>query len=150
MNRTMFLAALGLMAGVPSIAQAALPMFNGTCPGGLEVHADEGGPVYINGRETRLTRSNDNYFEASDTSIGVTLSISRSPDGSVSMSYTGKGGANGVCTVGAPGRSGGDTASGTPASEVTCESRNGEQNECDMDTHGDIQLVRQLSRTRCV
>ena len=152
MDRAMLLAAFGLVMGVPSIAhaQAALPMFNGTCPGGLEVHADEGGPVYVNGRETRLNRSNDNYFEASDARSGVTLSISRSPDGSMSMSYTGKGGANGVCTVDAPARTESHAATGTPAGEVTCESRGREQNECDMDTHGDIQLVRQLSKSECV
>ena len=37
---------------------------NATCPGGIEIHADEGGAVYINGDEARLKKFNDNYFEA--------------------------------------------------------------------------------------
>lgn len=71
--------------------------FNATCPGGVEVHADEGGPVFINGKETQLKKFSDKYFEAkgSDT----TVSISINPDGSASLTYTGKHGANGVCTI---------------------------------------------------
>jgi hypothetical protein len=42
-------------------------------------------------------RFNDNFYEA--TGAGVTLSISINPDESVSLSYTGKHGANGVCEV---------------------------------------------------
>lgn len=144
---------LGLLPA--SRAEAAIPMFNGTCPGGIEVHADEGGPVYVNGRETRLKKFSDDYFEASDSNSGVTLSITRSPDGGAQMSYTGKGGANGICTIG--GASSGNAhpaasmSSNTGASkEVTCESVGNEQTECDMDTHGEVRLVRQLSRTECV
>ena len=104
---------------------AAIPMFNGTCPGGLEIHADEGGPVYVNGRETQLKRFNDNYYEARDSGSGVTLSITQSPDGGAQVTYAGKHGANGVCAIGAT-RSG--DAPPARASrhdstrEVTCES----------------------------
>jgi hypothetical protein len=128
-------------------------MFNGSCPGGLEVHADEGGPVYVNGRETRLQRFSDDYYEASDPGSGVKLSITRSPDGGTQMSYTGKGGANGVCTVGdaRPAATKPNDANGGAArGEVTCESVGKAQTECDMDTHGEVRLVRQLSRTECV
>lgn len=76
-------------------AHAGIPLLNFTCPGGLEVHADQGGPVYINGKETKLKKSNDNYYEAIGS--GVTLSISINPDGSPTLSYTGKHGANGIC-----------------------------------------------------
>lgn len=76
-------------------ASAAIPLMNFTCPGKLEVHADQGGPVYINGKETRLKRFNDNYYEA--RGAGVTLSISINPDGTPSMSYTGAKRANGIC-----------------------------------------------------
>ena len=133
-----------------SRSEAAIPLFNGTCPGGLEIHADEGGPVYVNGRETRLKKFNDDYFEASDSNSGVTLSITRSPDGDVQMSYTGKGGANGVCTVGGSSAGAARATGAAPATEVTCESVGKAQTECDMDTHGDVQVVRQLSRTECV
>lgn len=78
-------------------ANAGVPLFNGTCPGDIEVHADAGGPVYFNGKEAKLKRFNDNYFEA--TGAGITLSISINPDETVSLSYTGKHGANGVCEV---------------------------------------------------
>lgn len=81
-------------------AYAGIPLLNGTCPGNLSVHADEGGPVYVNGKETKLKRFNDNYYEAKDAASGVTLSISINPDGSPSLSYTGKNRANGVCQLG--------------------------------------------------
>lgn len=130
-------------------AEAAIPMFNGTCPGGLEIHADEGGPVYINGRETKLKRSNENYYEATDAGSGVTLSISRSSDGDTQVSYTGKHGANGMCSIGKA-RPAAASNGGVPRGEVTCESTGGAQTECEMDTHGDVRLVRQLSRAQCV
>ncbi|UHQ22900.1 DUF3011 domain-containing protein [Lysobacter sp. 5GHs7-4] len=152
MKSTCLLTVAALLAlSVAPRANAAIPMFNGTCPGGLEIHADEGGPVYADGRETRLKRVNDDYYEASDSGSGVTLSISRSPDGGAQVSYTGKSGANGVCTISAarPAAMAAPTADTAPH-EVTCESRDGRQTECDMDTHGDVRLVRQLSRTECV
>ncbi|MCB1370466.1 MAG: hypothetical protein KDJ83_06205, partial [Rhodobacteraceae bacterium] len=67
------------------------------CGDGTEVHADEGGPVYINGNEASLSASNESYYEAKHE--GVTISISVSPDGSADVSYTGSGGANGICQV---------------------------------------------------
>jgi len=93
MNR-LFLVPLLLLSS--SLVQAAIPLLNYTCPGGIEVHADEGGPVYINGKQARLKRFNDNYYEA--TGEGVTISISRNPDQSFSLSYTGKHGVNGICS----------------------------------------------------
>jgi len=33
---------------------AAIPQLNYTCPGKIQVHADQGGPVYINGKEAKL------------------------------------------------------------------------------------------------
>lgn len=143
-------AALLLGASVAPRADAAIPMFNGTCPGGLEIHADQGGPVYVDGRETRLKRFNDDYYEASDSGSGVTLSISRSPDGGTQVSYTGKGGANGVCTIDAARSTEAPSAGNASPHEVTCESVGKAQVECDMDTHGEVRLVRQLSRTECV
>lgn len=87
-------------ASAPATAsKAGIPLLNATCPTGLDVHADEGGPVYVNGKEASLKRFNDNYFEAKDAATGSTISLSKSPDGTMSVSYTGRGGANGVCTV---------------------------------------------------
>lgn len=151
MTRPPLLVAVAMFLGLPLAieAEAAIPMFNGTCPGGLEVHADEGGPVYVNGRDTQIKRFSDDYFEARDSASGVTLSITRSADGEVQMSYTGKGGVNGICAVGnSPGEP--HSIRGASGTDVTCESEGQGQAECEMDTHGDVQLVRQLSRTECV
>ncbi len=70
-------------------------MFNATCSGKIEVHADEGGPICIDGKEAKLKKFNDNYFEAKGG--GVTVSLAINPDGSPHVSFTGKGGANGIC-----------------------------------------------------
>lgn len=78
-------------------AQAQVPFFNAACPGRVDVHADEGGPVFINGKQAKLKRFNNNYYEAR---LGkLTISISLNPDGSPDISYTGAGGANGVCRI---------------------------------------------------
>ena len=89
------IAALALLAAGPAVAK--IPLVNATCPGHIEVHADEGGPIYINGKEAKLHVFNDNYYEAKGH--GVTISLSINPDGSAAVSYTGRGGANGICTV---------------------------------------------------
>ncbi|WP_060484724.1 hypothetical protein [Pseudomonas sp. NBRC 111123] len=78
-------------------AQAEIPMLNATCPGKIEVHEDKGGPIYINGKEGKLKKVNDNYFEAKAS--GVTISLSINPDGAPSVSYTGGNRANGICQV---------------------------------------------------
>ena len=80
-------------------AFAAIPGFSATCPGDLSVHADAGGPVFVNGREAKLKTFNENYYEARDEQTGTIISINRNPDGSTAVSYTGKGRANGVCTL---------------------------------------------------
>lgn len=90
-------AVLVTVATIGSQAQAKIPLVNATCPMNIEVHADEGGPIYINGKEAKLKKFNDNYFEAKGS--GVTISLTINPDGSPAVSYTGKHGANGVCTI---------------------------------------------------
>lgn len=82
---------------VTGLAHAAIPMLNATCPGKIEVHADEGGPIYINGKEGKLKKFNEHYFEAKGA--GVTISLSINPDGSPALSYTGKNKAHGICEV---------------------------------------------------
>ncbi|VVM51027.1 hypothetical protein PS631_00816 [Pseudomonas fluorescens] len=94
MKRVLSIIALVSLAGV---ANAEIPMVNASCPGNLEVHTDEGGPLFINGKEAKLKKINDNYFEAKGG--GMTVSLSISPDGTPSISYTGKGGANGICEI---------------------------------------------------
>jgi hypothetical protein len=75
---------------------AAIPQLNVTCPGKIHVHADKGGPVYINGKKASLKVFNKNYYEAKGS--GVTISIAINPDGTPNVSYTGPGRKNGVCS----------------------------------------------------
>ena len=77
-----------LLASSAGLVHAGVPLINATCPGGTEVHADQGGPIYINGKEATLKKFNDNYFEAKGNAI--TLSLSINPDGSAAVSYTKK------------------------------------------------------------
>ena len=79
------------------MAEAKVPALNAHCGGNIDVHADEGGPVYINGSKARLKKFNDNYYEAAISHI--TISISDNGDGTHTVSYTGRHGANGICTV---------------------------------------------------
>lgn len=84
-------------ASPPASLKPHIPLFNAVCGGGIEVHADEGGPVFIDGQQTSLKKFNDNYYEASRG--GLTISISIRPDGSLSLSFTGPNRANGICTL---------------------------------------------------
>ncbi|WP_372016436.1 DUF3011 domain-containing protein [Pseudoxanthomonas sp. 10H] len=154
---SLVLLGVGLAA---SPARAALPQFNATCPGGIEVHADAGGPVYVDGRQAQLQRFNDDAYEARDATRGVTLSIGRTADG-VQLSYTGPGTANGVCQVAGAADAAGVGPAPSPAStshpsaastatEVTCESQGQQKAECAMDTRGEVRMVRQLSHGACV
>jgi len=94
-----FLGIAAAAAGLTLAGQAAakIPLVNATCPGKIEVHADQGGPIYINGKEGKLKVFNENYYEAKGS--GVTISLAINPDATANVSYTGKHGANGVCTV---------------------------------------------------
>ena len=110
--KTLIALAAGLIAVSAVTAEAKIPLINGTCPTGIEVHADEGGPVFINGHKAKLKKYADDAYDASHG--GVTVSLSINPDGTVSMLYTGKHGANGVCQVRESG-SGGGGGGGCPA-----------------------------------
>ncbi|WP_211596419.1 hypothetical protein [Paracoccus aestuariivivens] len=71
---------------------------NATCPTGIEIHADEHGPIYFNGNDAKITSQNDNYVEATHGHVTVSLMIN--PDNTVEVSYTGPNRANGICQVG--------------------------------------------------
>ena len=88
---------IGALLAASGAAQAGIPLLNATCPGNIEVHADKGGPIYINGKEGKLKKFNENYFEAKGS--GVTISLSINPAGSPDVSYTGQNRANGICQV---------------------------------------------------
>ncbi len=90
---------LAILAGlsISTAAYAEIPMLNYVCPGNFKVHADQGGPVYINGKRAKLKKFNDLYFEASRP--GITVSLSVNPDKSLSVSYAGTKRAHGICRV---------------------------------------------------
>lgn len=126
-----------ILLSLAATAEAGLPTLNFTCPGGIELHTDEGGPAYINGEEAKLRRSNDSYYEA--TRGGVTVSISINPDGSATVSYTGKQGANGICQdtsprIGGSGSSGHQGHQGASRAERAC--RKAVAHEMGRDTKG--------------
>lgn len=105
MRRLTSIASLaGLLTTVASTAHADIPFFNAMCPGQVEVHADEGGPVYLNGSEAQLHRFNASYYEAAHGPM--TVSIQVNPDGSIGISYTRRGGGHGICQVNAHQRHG--------------------------------------------
>ena len=95
-------------------AHAGIPLLNVSCTDKYEVHADEGGPVFINGKKTKLKKVNDNYYEA--TGSGITVSIAINPNGSPNVSYTGKHGINGICQASESGGSGKGSNSGDRSS----------------------------------
>lgn len=108
-------------------AEAKLPLINATCPGKLDVHVDQGGPVYVNGKEAKLKVFNDNAYEAKDAATGTTISITINPDGTPDVSYTGKARANGICTVASSEVAEPAAAAPTPASG---ESHPGSEQAC--------------------
>lgn len=84
-----------ILLSLAATAQAGLPTLNYSCPGNIELHTDEGGPAYINGKEAKLHKINDSTYDVSGG--GVTISIGLNPDGSAGVMYTGPHGANGIC-----------------------------------------------------
>jgi len=97
---------------------AAIPLLNYTCPGQIEVHADQGGPVFINGKKAKLKVFNKNYYEAKGS--GVTISISINPDGTPSVSYTGTGRHNGICSPSEATSTNSNYKSSTSKAESAC------------------------------
>ena len=94
MKRIVLAAATALIA---SVASAAMPVFVATCPTGINVDAGRDGVVRINGQKATVKKLNDNAFDAKAGYI--TISVSANPGAAPDVFYTGKGKANGVCTV---------------------------------------------------
>ncbi|ULH03639.1 hypothetical protein MF133_04280 [Aeromonas caviae] len=93
MKKVLIAAITLAMAGA---ASAAIPQLNYQCPGQIQMHSDEGGPVYINGKEAKLKKYSEEFYEAKGA--GVTLSISNT-GGQYDVSYTSKKG-SGTCQPG--------------------------------------------------
>ncbi len=87
-------AAASLAAGA---AGAAMPVFVANCPTDINVDAGRTGVVYINGQKAAVKKLNDNAY---DFKAGyITISVTNNPGKAPDVFYTGKGKANGVCTV---------------------------------------------------
>jgi len=95
MKRTILAAGLAL-AALSLPAHAAAPKFTGSCPTGITVKSNGSGTVKINGKKASVKTLNANAWEASAN--GVRIDIARDSAG-LMLSYTGKGGANGICQV---------------------------------------------------
>lgn len=93
MRNAIIAAAMLLSAG----AQPGIPRLNASCPGNVDIRVDEGGPIYINGKQAALKQVSDNHYEAEGA--GVTISLTINADGSPSVSYLGRGGVNSVCVI---------------------------------------------------
>lgn len=113
MNK-MFIAIITMaMAGT---ASAALPQLNYQCPGQVQMHSDEDGAVYINGKEAKLKKYSDDFYEAKGAA--VTLSISKTGQ-QYDVSYTSKQG-SGICQPSADAASKSTPASKASPAETAC------------------------------
>jgi hypothetical protein len=115
--RPYVIAAVAFVA-LTSAAQANPPVFSAKCPTNITVDVDRHGTVRINGHKAKLRTQNSSYWEAKDR--GVTISISKDASGLL-VSYTAKGGANGMCQVlaqqGASSSSNSGVGSGVPSKD---------------------------------
>ena len=107
MKCTLFAAGLALLAlSLP--AYAAAPKFTGSCPTGISVKSNGSGTVKINGKKAQVKTFSANAWEA--RANGVTIDITNDATG-LMLSYTAKGGANGVCQVASSSSSSGSSSS---------------------------------------
>jgi len=86
-----------------AVSAAGIPTLNYTCPTGIELPVDQGGYAYINGKAAKLKKVDDNFFEVKGN--GVTVDVMTNPDGTRTVTYTGKHGANGICSEAQAGQS---------------------------------------------
>lgn len=115
MKRTILATGLAL-AALSLPAHASAPKFTGSCPTGIKVKSNGAGTVKINGKKAVVKTLNANAWEASAN--GVRIDIAQDASGLL-LSYTGKGGANGICQVtsASTGEASAPAASGTPSKD---------------------------------
>lgn len=81
-------------------AEAKVPPFAASCPGRVEVQADPGGRIFINGLPARLKSLGERGYEARQD--GVRVSIFVGPGGRLNVSSAVRGMGDAVCRVRAP------------------------------------------------
>ncbi|PZF76610.1 hypothetical protein DK847_12480 [Aestuariivirga litoralis] len=100
-------AAATLLAMLATPALANPPKFTASCPTGIEVKSNGKGKVRINGTKATVKTFSSTAWEARANGVSIDFGV----DGSeLTVTYTGKGGANGICQVtssAAPSSSGG-------------------------------------------
>ena len=94
MKRFVIAAVAAFAAGATS---AAIPIFVATCPTDINVDSGRTGVVLINGQKATVKKINENNYDAKAGYI--TISVTHNPGKAPDVFYTGKGRANGVCTV---------------------------------------------------
>lgn len=136
MRKTIFAIAATALAASVGLAEAKPPKFKATCPTGIEVRSNNAGRVRINGADATVKEYSATAWDAKHG--GVTISIGLD-GGALSVMYTGKGGANGICQVTSDASAGsGAAAAGTPSKdEQACLQAVSQQSN-----NGDVVLLR--------
>jgi len=89
-------AAATLLAMLATPALANPPKFTASCPTGIEVKSNGKGKVRINGTKATVKTFSSTAWEARANGVSIDFGV----DGSeLTVTYTGKGGANGICQV---------------------------------------------------
>ena len=118
MNKSIVLAMSAMLAAAS--AHAEVPYFRASCPTNI-LAAGSGDTVFVNGQQAQVRETGANAFTARSAGIQLDFVFA---GGEPSLSYTGPGGANGMCTVtkfrpaaAAAGGTSGAVATGNMASE---------------------------------
>lgn len=90
----LFLSLAAVLAAGPALAK--VPYFSAKCPTDVLVETDRSGRAYVGGQKATARAKNANYSEIKGG--GIVVSVAREASG-LTVTYTGKGGANGVCQV---------------------------------------------------
>ena len=95
--KTAYLVAALLVLASASAAVAKIPHLDAKCGDDITVHAEEGGPILIDGKDSKIKTIDDNNYEARDHKILITFVIGA--DGSPTLTYARKNGPSGDCDV---------------------------------------------------
>lgn len=81
-------------------AEARVPAFTAACPGRVDIQADAGGRVTINGQPARVRPLSDRAYEA--RLGGVIVSVTVGPAGRINVTYSTRGLGDTACRVRPP------------------------------------------------
>jgi hypothetical protein len=87
-----------VLLSAAGVAQAAVPVFSAQCPTDIRVATDAQGKARINGKAATVKKLNDKFYSLQGS--GVTVDVALDP---LTVSYTGKHRAHGICQVTAEG-----------------------------------------------